>query len=467
MPLGSYVPDPDNASQPTDYVSGGFAARELRALKEKVNAIQSSSRPPTTAGTGSALTVSSLPAVLSTDNIYTLIVHADVLAGATLTPGAGSALPIFQKDGVTAVVAGQIKAGSVVEFRKSTTGLVLLNVADPYPVVANPGWGAGIIVHDIGPLASIVMPAAGGATFIARNLYTTDFTDWRYRSDSHGSLWRLGNQGFQLKRAPVGITGAVAVLTDMLIADTTTADGAVWVPDLAVDHLSDTFPLDVAMNSNAYTNADLVTPVEGKLYRVAPDKTSVSPPAGGYTAPTLNGVVIKCYYATPGYSYPGGTPQDVLGGMLLAGKSYRAEYRVISGIPTWCFLRPEDGWAVTEMWHGGASSARNLFAVTTVAAAPATAGGPLGTCFDMAIPTWLQNVLASGTTSVEELRVTGSFGNGTTGFSTPDCNINMAMQLVTLGAYSPAVRMRFADVFNGTAYYTLASGQTARIKWRL
>lgn len=42
MPLAPYVADPDNIATPSDFISGGYAAAEIRALKGKVNTVVTS-----------------------------------------------------------------------------------------------------------------------------------------------------------------------------------------------------------------------------------------------------------------------------------------------------------------------------------------------------------------------------------------------------------------------------------------
>jgi len=121
-----YIADPDNVATPVDTVSGGYAAREIRALKQKV-IDNDETDIPTTGGTSNNYTVATWPDTLTTGNFYDVVISIGNTSASTLVPGAGAAVNIKQVDDSSALLSGMLKAGYIARFYKTASNLVLVN----------------------------------------------------------------------------------------------------------------------------------------------------------------------------------------------------------------------------------------------------------------------------------------------------------------------------------------------------
>lgn len=133
MPLNpGYTADPTNVAQPLDTVSGGYAAREIRALKTYIRDVVLPEIAVVMGGSANEYTMPTWPAALVNGQVYSAVVPVANTGASTLQPGGGAALPIKNYDG-SDMVPGQLPENAYVQFYKTAAALYLVN---PRPLLA-------------------------------------------------------------------------------------------------------------------------------------------------------------------------------------------------------------------------------------------------------------------------------------------------------------------------------------------
>lgn len=352
MPLNPYVADADNAAAPADTEQEGTAARELRAVKAKLNEIQAASRPITTGGSSSAYLVPSLASSLRDNAVYQVIAHTTNANSTTLTPGAGAVLPIVQMDGITPIVAGQMQQGYLYLLRKIVGGgLVLLNpttVFAPFLPLTSVPWDSNFRLQQLDATIWTALLPSSNLTIYAYNLYCTNASNvdtygdtlvipstWNHINDGEGAVYIISDKGTILLTASSKSAGALATLTVATLSTTTQVKSdKIITTDFLFGRRSvpiATWATDSAAAQNRYVVnfQGSNTPVDKKVYEWIPHLNNTGASDVSYEAPTLNGKALKLYPGSSLFEFITGSTANSaipLANMIVSGRIYEVMY---------------------------------------------------------------------------------------------------------------------------------------------
>lgn len=342
MALNPYTPNADNAAQPSDSNQTGTAARELRALKQKVNELQTTVRPATPTGTANALIVAEYPAVLTPGRIYYLTAVADNTGPVTLAPGGSAAIPVRQADSLTNLNAGEIKAGQLVMLQYVAGGTPHLRLVSGAAGVpgTNPGFSFPADTEILTYLGNNIWRVTLDDMLVIYNNCYSDGTVNRYITTGYASIYVFERGVFYSGFMPTGVAGAAIDEDDevwMAVAST----GFIGpIHDRGVYYSS---LLYTAPNYNQYAGLTSVGGFkDGQVYTIRFQSQLTPMASGNWAEPTLHGY--------PLYMQVGVVYGPVLPSIIQRGPLYRVMF-VQNGIyPDGLFVlqQPESGWIIDD-----------------------------------------------------------------------------------------------------------------------
>lgn len=365
MALSPYIANADNAAQPVDSDQGGVAARELRALKQKVNEIQTSVRPVVATGTGNALVAAGLPTVLVANRIYYVVTPAANTGAVTLTPGTGAAIPVRQSDGISEFLPGQIAANSILQLQY--TGSVLKQISssgvqitprqfDLPGLISAAEMGANTWFVTWQPAFPVPVQLA-----IFHNVYF-DGTDYRYVEAATSTFAVQWIEGAQ-QTLDLGEGAAGDIIPAALFTAITKISNTRIVGNLEIYGQTERY-IESTVNLNEFVFSDSWDPEfeDRMVYEFTASAENVGRGiialGGTYNPVTLNGYPLRMFLTgqMPGLS----TPVELPAQILQPGVRYRAMFQAAGGtVPEdrFVLLPPDGGWDVWDIFQltpGGA-----------------------------------------------------------------------------------------------------------------